>query len=44
MESQEPDAEREDEATESVEEFVEEIESDPAHSPDDPEAKRIQGG
>lgn len=44
MESQEPDTGSEDEATESVEEFVEDVESDPAHSPDDEEAKRIQGG
>jgi hypothetical protein len=26
------------------EEFVEELENDPAHNPDDPELKRMQGG
>ena len=44
MESQEPDAEREDETTESPEEFAEEVESDPSANPDDPDLKRIQGG
>jgi hypothetical protein len=44
MESQEPETEREDEATESVEDFVKEVEEDPSANPQDPDLKRIQGG
>jgi len=44
MESPETDAEREEQSDQSVEEFVEEVENDPASNPQDPDEKRIQGG
>jgi hypothetical protein len=44
METEQPATEREDDSTESVEEFVEKVENDPSANPQDEEAKRIQGG
>jgi hypothetical protein len=44
MESEERDTERDDAQTETTEEFVEEMENDPARNPDDPDLERVQGG
>jgi hypothetical protein len=44
MESHETDPDREDEAAETPEEFAQEIESDPAHNPDDDELELVRGG
>jgi hypothetical protein len=44
MESEEPDIDLEDEATETPDEFAEDLENDPSANPDDPDLKRIQGG
>jgi hypothetical protein len=44
MESEERDVDLEAEATETPDEFAEEVENDPSADPDDPDLKRIQGG